>query len=421
MYQIVDEISKDRVDQVEVNRMANEFRLKSNELRQHLKEKFNDLKMVLKIQEQKAEMILKKNLSFIEAEISKMQKVPARLFEDADNWAKAARSKLDKFEENMDKPNFINYDLLEIKDTSGGPDIINFGESLVTELEEHKDISMVRVANQIKQLGISFNHEVIGKLKDVVSTEVIEGVQIDETELASMEEMMREASSQDTGAAASNIPGAGVQVMRTATSNLSDAAPITRSSLAKLTGDDNDLLSESPVFQQASQSAMHGATDLLRPIANQPPVSPRKSAQLIAEVPEDPLDEHLVNEINDYLTGIMEDGTNLIDMAQSPIKSQGAECVAAAINFCESVTEVRLASCEIRDSGAIKLFMEFAKSKKLEIVDLSGNPLTERVFDSIETCLNANSQIRQVLLQNINVKSNFAWGKFKKFGSIVQH
>ena len=82
---------------------------------------------------------------------------------------------------------------------------------------------------------------------------------------------------------------------------------------------------------------------------------------------------------------------------------------------------MRLANCEIRDSGAIKLFMEFAKSKKLEIVDLSGNPLTERVFDSIETCLNANSQIRQVLLQNINVKSNFAWGKFKKFGSIVQH
>ena len=49
MYQIVDEISKDRVDQVEVNRMANEFRVKSNELRTHLKEKFNDLKMVLKI------------------------------------------------------------------------------------------------------------------------------------------------------------------------------------------------------------------------------------------------------------------------------------------------------------------------------------------------------------------------------------
>ena len=72
--------------------------------------------------------------------------MPERLFEDADNWAKAARSKLDKFEENLDKPNFINYDLLESKD-SAGPDIINFGETLVTELEEHKDISMSRVAS----------------------------------------------------------------------------------------------------------------------------------------------------------------------------------------------------------------------------------------------------------------------------------
>lgn len=118
------------------------------------------------------------------------------MFEDADNWAKAARSKLDKFEENLDKPNFINYDLLETKDPQGGPDIINFGETLVTELEEHKDISMARVASQIKQLGITFNNETIGKLKQVVKTEVIEGVEIDEGELASMEEMMREASTE---------------------------------------------------------------------------------------------------------------------------------------------------------------------------------------------------------------------------------
>ena len=42
--------------------------------------------------------------------------MPERLFEDADNWARAAKQKLDKFEENLDKPNFINYDLLESKD-----------------------------------------------------------------------------------------------------------------------------------------------------------------------------------------------------------------------------------------------------------------------------------------------------------------
>ena len=176
--------------------MASEFRHKSNELRKNIKDKFNELKTILKIQEQKAETILKKNLTHLENEIHRMQQVPERLFEDADNWAKAARTKLDKFEENLDKPNFINYDLLETKDPQGGPDIINFGETLVTELEEHKDISMARVASQIKQLGVNFNNEVIGKLPELCTTEVIEGVEIDEGELASMEEMMREASSQ---------------------------------------------------------------------------------------------------------------------------------------------------------------------------------------------------------------------------------
>ena len=158
---------------------------------------------------------------------------------------------------------------------------------------------------------------------------------------------------------------------------------MTRSSLAKLTGDDNDLLSESPVFQQASDG---GANDVIRPVSEVIP--PRSTVPM--EVAEDPLDEHLVNEINDYLTSIMEDGSHLIDMSQSPIKSQGAECVAAAITFCENVSEVKLASCEIRDIGAKKLFMEFTKSKNLEIIDLSGNPLTERVFDCIETCLTTN-------------------------------
>lgn len=167
MYQIVDDISQNRVDQAQVNQMNTEFRQKSNELRSNLKEKFNELKMILKIQEQKAETILKKNLSFIENQIHRMQKVPARLFEDADSWAKAAKQKLDQFEENLDKPNFINYDLLESKE-AGQQDVINFGEQLVTELDEHKDISMTRVAQQIKQLTITFNHDIINKLNEVV-------------------------------------------------------------------------------------------------------------------------------------------------------------------------------------------------------------------------------------------------------------
>ena len=42
--------------------------------------------------------------------------------------------------------------------------MINFGDSLVTELEEHKDISMARVAAQIKQLAINFDLDLINKL-----------------------------------------------------------------------------------------------------------------------------------------------------------------------------------------------------------------------------------------------------------------
>ena len=85
-------------------------------------------------------------------------------------------------------------------------------------------------------------------------------------------------------------------------------------------------------------------------------------------------------------------------MSDSPIKSQGAECVATAINFCETVTEVRLANCEIKDYGACKLFEELAKSKSVEHIDLSGNPLTEACFDAIETCLTSNAKIRSVIL-----------------------
>ena len=51
MYQIVDDISQNRVDQNVVTRMNSEFRQKSNELKNNLKEKFSELKTMLKIQE----------------------------------------------------------------------------------------------------------------------------------------------------------------------------------------------------------------------------------------------------------------------------------------------------------------------------------------------------------------------------------
>ena len=101
----------------------------------------------MKIQEQIAETVLKKNFAFIDTEIEKLKKVPPHLYDDADEWSSAAKEKLDKFEENLDKANFINYDMLEVKDANAGPDICNFGEQLLEKLEEHKDASQTRLAD----------------------------------------------------------------------------------------------------------------------------------------------------------------------------------------------------------------------------------------------------------------------------------
>ncbi len=67
------------------------------------------------------------------------------MFEDAHLWSSDAKQKLDLFEEYMDTPNFINYDMLEIK--NGKPDLILIGEQVVNELEFHKDVSYSKVAD----------------------------------------------------------------------------------------------------------------------------------------------------------------------------------------------------------------------------------------------------------------------------------
>lgn len=66
---------------------------------------------------------------------------------------------------------------------------------------------------------------------------VVDGVEIDEAELNSMEEMMREASSKHEP-----------DPHMLSSHRTSEAMPITRHSLAALTGDENDLLADSPVF-----------------------------------------------------------------------------------------------------------------------------------------------------------------------------
>ena len=76
----------------------------------------------------------------------------------------------------MDKPNFINYDMLETKEPGQGPDIVNFGETLISELEEHKDISASRVKSQINQLGLTFNGQVVTQMSKIATCHRVQGV-----------------------------------------------------------------------------------------------------------------------------------------------------------------------------------------------------------------------------------------------------
>ena len=76
----------------------------------------------------------------------------------------------------------------------------------------------------------------IKQLGSIATCNRIEGVSIDEGELASLADVIREA----------NKPRPEPNVKN----SLNDANPITRQSLNVLAGDENDLLSESPVFNK---------------------------------------------------------------------------------------------------------------------------------------------------------------------------
>ena len=121
-----------------------------------------------------------------------------------------------------------------------------------------------------------------------------------------------------------------------------------------LAGDENDLLSESPVFTKAK--ARVEQQQVARSQGGPFDMAPKNNA---AEEFEE-IDEQLINEIEDYLKGVMENNEKLIEMSDSAIGSGGAKCVAAAINFCEGLLEMKLANCSIKDSGARSLFEELA-------------------------------------------------------------
>lgn len=85
--------------------------------------------------------------------------------------------------------------MLEIKD--GDTDIIILGEHVVNELEKLKDVSALRVEDQIKQLDLKFDTNVGKAISKAVECKRIEGVVIDENEINALAEMIREAGSEE--------------------------------------------------------------------------------------------------------------------------------------------------------------------------------------------------------------------------------
>ena len=229
-------------------------------------------------------------------------------------------------------------------------------------------------------------------MKKVVECQRVDGVVIDENELSSLEEMIQEAAKQESVKVTQSVdslnvrPNMSMQTTVAAagrnSSMLNDANPISRQSMQQLAGDDNDLLSESPVFAKAKNIPTEGR--ISRPIDA---AVPDNEPAIPVDVPED-IDDTLIQEIEDYLKGVMDNNENVIEMSDNIIKSPGANCVAAAINFCSALTEVHLSNCQIRDPGAKTIFSEVAMSKTVQVLDLSRNPITERSFDALEKMLN---------------------------------
>lgn len=101
-----------------------------------------------------------------------------------------AKQKLDMFERHAGDENFINYDMLD----SGSNDVCTTGESVMAELEKHKDVSFTKVKDQVGMLAVKFDKKVPEILGKAVECQRVEGVVIDEQELHSLGDMIKEAS-----------------------------------------------------------------------------------------------------------------------------------------------------------------------------------------------------------------------------------
>lgn len=88
----------------------------------------------------------------------------------------------------------------------------------------------------------------------------------------------------------------------------------------------------------------------------------------------------LITEIEEYVRSAMENNETSIEMSDTPIGSHGAQAVSAAVPYCDSLKEIHMSNCEIKDAGAKFLFDELQQSKSVTYLNLSNNMLTDKCF-----------------------------------------
>jgi hypothetical protein len=75
--------------------------------------------------------------------------------------------------------------------------------------------------------------------------------------------------------------------------------------------------------------------------------------------------------------------------------------VAEAISDCGGLEEIHLSKCGIKDSGALTIFEKLKTCNTIHLIELNGNPLTEKCFEGLILLLQANKSLRRVELKGL--------------------
>merc|ERR1712100_597846 len=88
--------------------------------------------------------------------------------------------------------------------------------------------------------------------------------------------------------------------------------------------------------------------------------------------------------------------------------------VAAAASLCDELQELRVQQCGITDNGAQEIFDEVKDLKKLQVIDISFNPITEKSLDKLTKLLNTNQNLVVNMRMNA-IKNKFGARKMQHF------